>query len=260
MRKRSVNRVQATAFLIFLALTFLLFPVCTQRAAAQSSPVGETVYVTATGARYHLDGCSSLRVTQIAVSLTDAIRAGYEACSICRPPVPSSQSLATSPQSTDTQELYRVNVAGLVNSAAADIGRMTKADVVGHVDGDTVRVRISNPPAGLNLVETIRLLGVDTPETVHPDRDVEFFGQEASDFTKEHLLGKTVFLAFDWDLRDRYGRLLAYIYTEDGRCFNALLVQEGYSPAYTTYPFQFMDEFKDHEQYARLNRLGLWAY
>jgi micrococcal nuclease len=135
---------------------------------------------------------------------------------------------------------------------------MVPAEVVGHVDGDTLRVRIAHPPAELKAVETIRMIGVDTPETVHPNRPVEKFGREASDFTKNRLLGKTVYLAFDWDTRDRYGRLLAYIYTPEG-CFNAALIREGYGHAYTRFPFEFMAEFRALEQDARTAKRGLWG-
>jgi micrococcal nuclease len=136
---------------------------------------------------------------------------------------------------------------------------MTAAEVIDHVDGDTVRVRIRRPPEGVGAVETLRLLGVDTPETVHPSRPVERFGKEASGFTRALLLGEAVYLAFDWDLRDRYGRLLAYIYTADGGCFNARLIREGYSHAYTRYPFQFMEEFRRLEAEAREEERGLWG-
>jgi micrococcal nuclease len=136
---------------------------------------------------------------------------------------------------------------------------MAPAEVIGHVDGDTVRVRIVNAPGEVGAVETIRFIGVDTPETVHPSRPVERFGKEASDFTREGLLGKPVYLAFDWDLRDRYGRLLAYIYTGDGRCFNARLIQEGYGFAYTRFPFHFMEEFRALERQARAEKRGLWG-
>jgi micrococcal nuclease len=213
-----------------------------------------TVYVTNSGKKYHRENCRSLRRSKIALPLEDAAKSGYGPCSICNPPEFSG---------TDTAggggELYRVNAASLSNSGAADISLMIKAEVVGHVDGDTVRVRIPNPPAGLGAVETIRLIGVDTPETVHPSRPVEAFGKEASDFTKSRLLNKLVYLAFDWDLRDRYGRLLAYIYTADGRCFNAGLVSEGYGHAYTRFAFQFMDEFRALEQEARREQRGLWG-
>jgi micrococcal nuclease len=72
-------------------------------------------------------------------------------------------------------------------------------------------------------------------------------------------LGKGVYLAFDWDLRDRYGRLLAYIYTGEGGCFNTDIIREGYGHAYTSYPFQFMDEFRRLEQEARNGKRGLWG-
>jgi micrococcal nuclease len=88
---------------------------------------------------------------------------------------------------------------------------------------------------------------------------VERFGKEASAFTRRTLLNKTVYLAFDWDLRDRYGRLLAYIYTAAGDCFNAALIREGYGHAYTRYPFQFMEEFRTLEQNARNAKRGLWG-
>jgi micrococcal nuclease len=136
---------------------------------------------------------------------------------------------------------------------------MVPAEVIDPVDGDTVRVRILQPPEGLRAVETLRLLGVDTPETVHPSRPVERFGKEAGDFTREALLGQGVYLAFDWDLRDRYGRLLAYIYTGGGGCFNARLIREGYGHAYTRYPFQFIEEFRRLEDEARKGKQGLWS-
>jgi micrococcal nuclease len=156
-------------------------------------------------------------------------------------------------------ELYRVNIFDLKKSSDANIDLMLQANVIKHIDGDTVRVRFSNPPKGLSSEETIRLLGVDTPETVHPNKAAQRFGKEASEYTENSLLGKDVYIAFDWSLRDRYKRLLAYIYTESGSCFNAILIQEGYGHAYLRYPFQFMEEFKLLEQEARQQKRGLWA-
>jgi micrococcal nuclease len=232
-----------------------------------------TVYVTSTGNRYHREDCNSLRRSRIAVTLSDAVRSGYEPCSICKPLVLAGGHVPETEALTETAgpPLYRVNLVpdpasgaeGLESYITADISRMVKAEVVDHVDGDTVRVRIfSNAgavPAELGLVETIRLLGVDTPETVHPSRPAERFGKEASSFTKAWLLNTQVYLAFDWDLRDRYGRLLAYIYTASGECFNALLIREGYAHAYNRFTFQFMDEFRVLEQEARRKKRGLWA-
>jgi micrococcal nuclease len=206
--------------------------------------------------------------SKIAVTLADAVRSGYEPCSICKPPVLIRN---TAVPELSGPPLYRVNRApdpmsgdeGLGSYAAADLSLMVRAEVVGHVDGDTIRVRIASnggtAPAELGVVETIRLIGVDTPETVHPRRPVERFGKEASDFTRARLLNTQVRLAFDWDLRDRYGRLLAYVYTARGECFNAALIREGYAHAYTRFTFQFMDEFRALEQEAREEKRGLWG-
>jgi micrococcal nuclease len=67
-----------------------------------------------------------------------------------------------------------------------------------------------------------------------------------------------VYLAFDWDLRDRYGRLLAYVYGEDKICHNAEIIRQGYGHAYTRYSFRFMDEFRNYEREARNGKRGLW--
>jgi micrococcal nuclease len=114
--------------------------------------------------------------------------------------------------------------------AAASLGgwrlgsarRPAIAVVVAVVDGDTVAVDWRGRR------QTVRLLGVDTPETVHPERSVECYGPEASAFTRRLLLGRPVVLAFDRVRRDRYGRLLAYA-TVDGRRFNDQLLAEGFA-------------------------------
>ena len=111
---------------------------------------------------------------------------------------------------------------------------------------------------------TIRLIGVDTPETVHPDKPVQFYGPEASDFTKRSLLGKWVRLEFDAPNRpggniDHYGRTLAYVITEDGKNFDLELVRLGYGRAYTRYPLKYMSEFKAAERSARAQGLGMWS-
>jgi micrococcal nuclease len=93
--------------------------------------------------------------------------------------------------------------------------------VIKAVDGDTLRLEMNGVP------QTVRLIGVDTPETVHPFLGVEPFGPEASAFTKELVTGKEVALEFDIGRRDRYGRLLVYAILPDGRELNLLLAQSG---------------------------------
>ena len=122
------------------------------------------------------------------------------------------------------------------------------------IDGDTIQVRSEGKSY------TVRLLGVDTPETKHPSKAVEYFGREASAFTKAHLEGKTVRLVKDpaGDTRDRYGRLLRYVYL-DGDNFNARLIREGYAHAYRRFPFSRRQEFICLEEQARKRRIGLWS-
>jgi micrococcal nuclease len=235
------------------SLTALFLALCFLPAAGQT---GETVvYVTNTGKKYHRETCASLSLSKIPLSLDDAVRSGYEACALCRPPVYAAPPPAGG---ESPPALYRLNNPGLESVSGADLSRMVRAEAAGYVDGDTLRVRIPDPPAGLKAVEIIRMIGVDTPETVHPRREVEYFGREAGEFTRQRLFGKPLLLAFDWDLRDRYGRLLAYIYTPDGVCHNAALIREGYAHAYTSYSFQFMDEFRSLERQARETKRGLW--
>ena len=237
---------------IHFILGLLLFVLTPSLLISEGSP-DEIVYITNTGRMYHRETCSYLSSSKIAISLREA-SIFYRPCSVCNPPVMDINDIYK-----DNSELYRVNIVELKNSYDANTGLMLKAKVIGHVDGDTVKVGIANPPKNLSEVETIRLLGVDTPETVHPYQSVQQFGIEASDYTKNRLLGQDVYLAFDWDLRDRYGRLLAYIYIDTGDCFNAVLIREGYGHAYLQYPFQFMEEFKTLENEARQQKRGLWA-
>lgn len=124
-----------------------------------------------------------------------------------------------------------------------------------HVtDGDTIG-------AGRGWrYEKVRLIGVDTPETVHPEKPVEKFGPEASDFTGRTLEGHKVHLQFEpRNEYDRYGRLLAYVFLMDGTLFNAELVKQGYARVIAPAPFRHYKEFKHYEQEARKAGLGMWG-
>ena len=117
------------------------------------------------------------------------------------------------------------------------------------VDGDTIVVR---------GVGRVRLIGVDTPETVSPGRPVEFFGREASAFTKRLLEGRRVRLEYDRERTDRYGRTLAYVHLTDGTFANAEIIRRGYGHAYTRFPFRHLDRFRQLEREARSAGRGLW--
>jgi micrococcal nuclease len=121
------------------------------------------------------------------------------------------------------------------------------------VDGDTIVVLLDGKK------EKVRLIGVDTPETVHPNKPVEHYGREATAFTKTMVEGKLVRLEYDSQQRDRYGRLLAYVYLEDGTFLNKEIIRQGYGFAYTRFPFTFMEEFRACEKQAREKKVGLWG-
>jgi micrococcal nuclease len=126
------------------------------------------------------------------------------------------------------------------------------------VDGDTFIIDMDG------LETRIRLIGVDTPESVHPNKDVEAFGLEASAFLKQLLAGQAVSLGYDQanaatSHRDKYKRLLAYAYRiSDSLFINAEIIKQGFGHAYTVFPFQEMQNFLQYEREARAAKRGLW--
>jgi micrococcal nuclease len=121
------------------------------------------------------------------------------------------------------------------------------------VDGDTIEVTGK---------ERVRLIGIDTPETKAPDRPVGCFGEEASRFTTSLIpAGTAVRLVGDAEQRDRYGRLLAYVYrATDGLFVNAELLRRGYAQLLTIPPnIAHTDEFTTIAREARAGSQGLWA-
>ncbi len=129
------------------------------------------------------------------------------------------------------------------------------ATVTRAVDGDTLDVSIDGHP------EIVRLIGVDTPETHDPRKAVQCFGQAAAAHTKALAEGKPVRLEADPQdsNRDKYKRLLRYVYLPDGTLLNATLIKDGYAFAYTVFPFAKLEEFRGYEQLARSANRGLWG-
>lgn len=105
------------------------------------------------------------------------------------------------------------------------------------------------------------MIGIDTPEISHLEKEAECFGNEAAQKTKKLLTDHYVFLVPDplCSNKDQYGRLLRYVYLEDGTLINSSLIEEGYAFNYIYEPFQFMKQFDFLEKQAKQNHLGLWG-
>jgi micrococcal nuclease len=121
------------------------------------------------------------------------------------------------------------------------------------IDGDTIVILQDGRK------ETVRYIGIDAPESVHPRRGMEPFGKAASDFNRSLVGGREVRLEFDVEPRDHYGRLLAYVYL-DSLFVNAELVLAGYAQLMTIPPnVRHVDLFRRLQREARENNCGLWA-
>ncbi len=124
------------------------------------------------------------------------------------------------------------------------------------IDGDTFEIENG---------ETVRLIGVDTPETVHPSKPVEYYGKEASDFTKKTIEGRTVRLEFDEERRDRYGRVLAYAWIKnssgDEVLINRSMVLYGFGNIMFYLPNgKYFSELIDGLKIAREAKIGIWDF
>jgi len=125
------------------------------------------------------------------------------------------------------------------------------------VDGDTIVVDVRGKK------ETVRLLGIDTPETVDPRKPVQCFGKAASDKMKSFVTGKSVILVDDSTQgnRDKYKRLLRYVYLSDSKrtFINGEMVKQGYAFSYRQYPTKLLNKFNTFEKYAQEHNVGLWS-
>lgn len=147
-----------------------------------------------------------------------------------------------------------INLSGKDNTNAANLEGGYKITKV--VDGDTIDIT-------KNAEKTrVRLLGINTPETVDPRRAVECFGQEASDYAKSEFLNENVSIETDpsQSTYDKYNRLLAYVYLDGGEMINRKLIAYGYAHEYTyDTPYKYQKEFKALEAFAKNEKRGLWG-
>jgi micrococcal nuclease len=150
-------------------------------------------------------------------------------------------------------------VHGMLSALPAQTQRASAPPDSGLVvvvyDGDTVKVRFAD-----GNERKVRLIGIDSPEMDDEREEVRFMAFIAKRFAFLNLYRKNVHLAYDWELEDQYGRLLAYLTTDDGALFNELILKEGFAFAYRKFPFRkdLMERFKAAETEARRAGKGLW--
>ena len=144
---------------------------------------------------------------------------------------------------------------GVQNTLPQTDNLIQEKTVVEVIDGDTIDVFLEGQ------VQRVRLIGVNTPETVDRRRGVQCYGPEASKFLKELLTGKIVNLEEDptQNSKDNYGRLLRYVYLNEEN-INQKLIKEGYGFEYTyKKPYKYQSEFREAQRDARDNYKGLWS-
>lgn len=128
--------------------------------------------------------------------------------------------------------------------------------VVNVIDGDTVWVSVDG------VTESVRMIGIDAPEMEGTYSEGECFGPEAKDRLEDILEEGLVILKKDVAIsnRDRYGRLLRYLYLPDGRLVNSLIIEGGYAEVYVVESFEMKEAFLDLEERARLEGYGMWGF
>ena len=150
------------------------------------------------------------------------------------------------------RDLPHINTADLTS----DKDRTDYYMVSRVVDGDTIVIDVNG------VQEKVRLIGINTPESVDPRRKVECYGVEASAYMKSIADGQYVQIEYDssQDKRDKYDRLLAYVYLQDGQMLNKKMIADGYAYEYTyNKPYKYQKEFKAAQSIASYSARGLWA-
>ena len=152
-----------------------------------------------------------------------------------------------------------VSLGGFTNFEKQNQDEITQRDyyfVEKIIDGDTISVSIDGK------TKNIRLIGVNSPETGKGYRETECFGKEALEYAKNILQNQRVFLESDSSQgdKDRYDRLLRYVFLENETSFNMQLISDGYAYEYTyNTPYKYQSEFKKAQKEAQQNRKGLWG-
>lgn len=154
-------------------------------------------------------------------------------------------------------ELGLENLISLTSEEYSNVesNKLNKYKVISITDGDTFKIDYNGKE------KKVRLIGVDTPESVSPNKEKNNnYGKKASEYTKKRLKGKKISIEFDVQQTDKYGRLLAYVYLEDGTMYNKELLEKGYAQV-ATYPpnVKYVEQFEKIQKQAREDNIGFWA-
>jgi len=173
--------------------------------------------------------------------------------------IPKKTNDVVKPNATSTKEIIvtkSVESNEITSPIISNDSKYKYYSVTSVVDGDTIKINIDG------IIKTLRLIGIDTPETVDPRKPVQCFGKEASSKAKELLSGKKVRIEKDptQGELDKYGRTLTYVYREDGLFYNKYMIEQGYAHEYTyKLPYKYQAEFKQAQKLAQTNLVGLWS-
>lgn len=152
------------------------------------------------------------------------------------------------------QVIKNSDIAEISNDALL---KTEEVEILKVVDGDTIIVKTSE-----GIEERVRLLLIDTPESVHPSKEKELFGKESSTYAKSVLKkGDTVTMEVGNPDRDAYDRLLAYIWINNDINFNQLMIEKGYARVAYIYPpnTKYLDEFMKSQEKAKKEKLNIWS-
>lgn len=187
----------------------------------------------------------------MAAALALIVFTGFSGVSVLGGNPPPAQQPVSAPDVQAEQVATDTAPAAPTTEAPTVLYKVAKV-----VDGDTIDVTIDGKS------ESVRILGVNTPETVDPRKPVECFGKEASDHAKTILSGGEVGLVADRSQgdKDKYGRLLRYVLMPDGTDFGLTLIEDGYAYEYTyDKPYDRQAEYKAAQAEAQANLRGLWS-
>lgn len=199
---------------------------------------GRTVYITKTGKKYHVSSCHYLRQSKIAIDIDKAWDRGFRPCKVCRP---------GSPAPPEKKEEVKDDAPSLI-----------AIDLIRVIDGDTIKALV------LGKEESIRYIGIDTPEmNFNSDDPPDPWAELATEFNKKLLKDRDLYIELDIQERDRYKRILAYVYAKDedtDLMVNAQLLRYGYAMLLTIPPnVKYVKRFKAAQKLAREEELGIWG-